>query len=312
MDTLKMTPAQLKQFEAAMNELERYRSLSETEKKHIIDMVMSSTFMDLRCDWAFKHVMNNPDILKMLLNDVLPEPVDSISHLPNEVDRLFAGDKDATMDVVCESGDHKFIVEIQQKKKEDFKNRMYYYGAAMSKSQLGKSCAYGALLPVYVICFMDFRFPHQVDQLIYRYALREESSGELYGNQLNIYFCELPRLRKKSMNGLNPLEGWLYLFKNLHTFAGAPEGMDERFVPVLEAARMNILPDADRLKYFRSMLTEEEKQDLIVSGYHNGLEDGAEQKAIEIAKQMLAEKLEPELICRVTGLTPEALAEQQL
>lgn len=308
MDTRKMTAAQLQQFEAILDEFEKYRDLTDDEKQQVIRAVMSGTFMDLRSDFAFKHIMQDTEILKMLLNDILPEPVDKITPQPNEIDRLFAGDKDATMDVVCESGDRKFIVEIQQKRKSDFKNRMYYYGAAMSQSQIKSgSPNYSILLPVYVICFMDFRFQHQADRLIYRYALRDEDSGELYGNQLNIYFCELPRLRKRSMGGMNPLEGWLYLFRNLHKFAEAPEGMDKRFVPVLASARMNSLPTKEQIQYFRSMISEDEKKILIESGYEYGLEDGAEKKAIEIARQMLAEGLSVELIARVTGLSEEEI-----
>lgn len=304
----KMTEDQFAKYEAVIAEFKKHREPTEEEKELLMELIMTGTFMDLRCDWAFKHIMQNKEILLMLLNDILPEPVDKITLQPNEINRLFEGDKDATMDVLCESGDRKFIVEIQQKKKRTFRNRMYYYGAAMSHSQLMRGDEYGKLMPVYVICFMNFMYAHQDDKLIYRYAMREEETGELYGNQLNIYFCELPRLRKRSMKGLNPLEGWLYLLKNLHKFAQRPEGMDERFDIVVEAARMNSLPDPEQIEYLMAMISEKEKKELLESGYENGLEDGAAQKAIDIARQMLAKGLDAQMVSEITGLTAEEIA----
>ena len=196
-----------------MNEFEKLRSLTPEEKELLIRHIMSGTFMDLRCDWAFKHVMRDEAILKMLLNDVLPEEVDEIDYDPNEIDRFSPEDKDATMDVLCHSRKtgKSFIVEIQQKRKISFRDRMFYYGAAMLASKVKRSEEYTRLRPVYVLCFMDFTYQHLSDQLVYRYAMRDEATHELYGNQLNIYFFEMPRLRKESMDGMNPLEGWLYL-----------------------------------------------------------------------------------------------------
>ena len=46
----------------------------------------------------------------------------------------------------------------------------------------------------------------------------------------------MPRLRKESMDGMNPLEGWLYLLRNLHNFADVPQGMDKRYARVVKAA----------------------------------------------------------------------------
>ena len=99
----------------------------------------------------------------------------------------------------------------------------------------------------------------------------------------------------------------MYLFRNLHKFAEAPEGMDKRFVPVLASARMNSLPTKEQIQYFRSMISEDEKKILIESGYEYGLEDGAEKKAIEIARQMLADGVAAGTICKYTGLSEEEI-----
>ena len=218
--------------------------------------------MDLRCDWAFKHVMKNTDILKMLLNDFLPEEIESVEPLPNEIDKMRPDDKNVIMDVLCHTVDGtEFIVEMQRKKKTTFKNRMLYYGASMLNAQLKPREPYSALKPVYVICFMDFKMHHETDQLVYRYSLCEQDTGERYNNLLSIYFCELPRLQASGIEGLDPVQSWFYILANMRIFAGKPEDMGKRYAAIVQEARMPGFPEEEELtKYFRNMITEEESR----------------------------------------------------
>ncbi len=179
--------------------------------------------------------------------------------------------------VICHSKrplDRTFIVEIQQKKTTSLRDRMLFYGAATLTKQVRREQPYKKLNPVYVICFLDATYKHTKDQLVYKYAMREEITQELLGDLLNVFFFELPRLKKKTMKGLSPMESWLYLLKNLHNFADIPEGMNQRFNPVLDAARMNALPRKEQLQYLRAMLSEDIKQDYYLGGYEEGVEAG--------------------------------------
>ena len=186
-----MTPEQLRQFEAIVDEFEKCRGMSREEKQLLIKQIMSDTFMDLRCDWAFKHLLQDKGILKMLLNDVLPEEIDEVELLPNEVDRFFSDDKNATMDVVCRNHrpmEKTFIVEIQRKRQRSLRDRMLYYGAASLTRQVRRGEPYRKLQPVYVVCFLDEEYQHSVPQLVYRYSMREETTNETYSDLLRIYF----------------------------------------------------------------------------------------------------------------------------
>ena len=304
-----MTDEQLKQDEAVVGEFEKYRSMTEEEKQLLAKQIMSGTYMDLRCDWAFKHVMQDKSILLMLLNDVLPEQVDEIETDPNEIDRFFEGDKDATMDVLCHcrSTGRRFIVEIQQQRKTSFRDRMFFYGASMMYSQVRRGQHYNRLKPVYVLCFMDFRYHHSEDRLVYRYSMLEQATHEPYGNQLNIYLFEMPRLHKKTMEGMSPLEGWLFLLKNMHNFAEVPEGMDSRFRRVLHAARLHALSDKEQLQYLRAMISEFEQKDLYDGGFEAGFEKGVEHGRQEIARALLHMDLPLADISSATGLSEEEL-----
>ena len=52
---------------------------------------------------------------------------------------------------------------------------------------------------------MDFKLKHDTNQLVYRYSMRENNTGELYENLLSIILCELPRLKAKKLKGLDPI-----------------------------------------------------------------------------------------------------------
>ena len=309
MENIKLTEEQMQVFLAVINEIEIYRNLSEEEKRILIRSIMERPYMDLRSDWAFKHLLQNKAILKMLIEDILDIKLSSVEHLPNEIDKTRKNDKNIIMDVLCKSADGKeeFILEMQRKKLSSFKNRMIFYGASMIHAQLKPRDSYINLKPVYVVCFMDFELEHKTDQLLYRYQMRENTSGELYGNQLTICLCELPRLKKTSIEGLNPLESWFYLLENMRTFAGRPEDLGKRYAPIAEAAMMHDLPGKEQVQYFRGMISDEEKQELYTDGFaegvKQGIEKGIEKNRIQTARAMLQDGMSVEAVSKYTGLT---------
>ena len=295
----------MQEFLNVVNEVERYRDLSDEEKEQLVLSVLEHPYMDLRCDWAFKHILQNLEILKMLLNDFLPEEIDTVSLQPNEIDKMRPDDKNVIMDVLCQSVDgRKFIVEMQREKKRSFKNRMLYYGASMIHSQLKRKQPYSALKPVYVICFMDYKMAHESEQLVYRYSLREHESGEPYGDSFSIFLCELPRLKEKSLEGLDPIHSWFYILTNMRIFAGKPEDMGKRYAVIAEAAQMRNLPVKDKIQYFRNMITEEERQDIGGAYYEDGYKEGTRDTVLKFKEAGVS----LEVISKATGLSPEEIA----
>ena len=124
---------------------------------------------------------------------------------------------------------------------------------------------------------------------------------------------------------VTPLEGWLFLLRNLHNFADAPEGMDKRFEPIVRAARMKDLPGKEQLQYFRAMISEDTKQDYYLGGYdagmeagyaegmEKGVEKGMEKGTIEgimlSARKLIASGMTRETVSRILELNEEQLKE---
>ena len=112
---LTLTPEQFEQYLAIANSIESLRLLSEEEKEALIYKIHSTPYIDLMCDWAFKHVFgHNEENLKMLLNDFLPEHIEHIEYESNELDPFKGDDKQIIMDVLCHTKTGKFVVEMQK------------------------------------------------------------------------------------------------------------------------------------------------------------------------------------------------------
>ena len=83
-----ITKEQYKLFEDILNEFEKLRTLSPEEKEDLIISITSRTYIDLMCDWAFKHVFGHDQRnLIPLLNDILSTDIATIDYDSNEIDR---------------------------------------------------------------------------------------------------------------------------------------------------------------------------------------------------------------------------------
>ena len=327
----KLTPEQQQRLFTILDKFNhQIRPLSQEEKEDIILRITSTEYIDLMCDWAFKHVFgHNKEHLMMLLNDFLPEPIigiDEINYDPNEVDIFKGDDKQVIMDVLCHTEKEQIIVEMQKSNSNEFRNRMVYYGASMISRQLKPGDKYDKMKPVYVICFMNFRLIHQTEQLVYRYQIREQDSNEMYGNQLQIYQCELPRFAGTHGQELSPVEEWFEILQNMVTFVNRPAHLNKRFDSIFEACRQNRLDEKDLEQYISAMITEHEKQSIAAAykeeGLREGMEKGMEEglkKGLEIgekkrmedkistARNLIALGVDMGVVSKATGISTEEL-----
>ena len=332
-----LTKEQLKLYYSVLEEFEHIRTLSREEKEALLLDILSRPFIDLLCDWAFKHVFgHNEQNLMLLLNDLLPETITGIEYDPNEIDRFKGDDKNVIMDVLCHTEDgRKIIVEMQRHDKRNIRNRLLYYGAAMTHQQLAPGADYGELMPVYVICFMNFRLAHEENKLVYTYTIKEEG-GEVYGNQITIMLCELPRLMKKTRKKMTPVEIWFDILQNMTNFAEKPEEYGAKYNSIFESSRQTPIPAQEKQQYLRSMFTEkiesvlsdEDRQAAWEEGKAAGMREAehilsdedrqaaweeGEARGEARARESMAKKLKelgikPEDIAKASGLSVEEVA----
>lgn len=310
-----LTPRQWEKYSPLIEEMQKLRTLSDEEKEQILLQIVSATYIDLLCDWAFKHVFgHNKENLIMLLNDFLPEKVVDIEYDSNELDLFSHDDKLVVMDVVCiTESERRILVEMQKSDKANFRSRMLYYGAGMLYRQMNRGDDYGSLMPVYIICFMNFTLRHESDQLVYRYEMRETDTHERYepskGKEslLSVFFCELPRFIRPAHHKMSAIEEWFDLLKNMNTFVTKPEHINKRFDGILESCRQSQLPEIEQIQYVRAMLSDREKKDIADAYLQRGLEEGIQQGIRQTAQRLLAAGASVELIQTATGLSAEEI-----
>ena len=101
------------------------------------------------------------------------------------------------------------------------------------------------------------------------------------------------------------MESWFYILRNIHNFAGIPEGMDSRYTRVFESAKTNLVPDKERLQYLRVMLSDYDKQDIAEAYFKEGVEKNRRENALA----MLADGVEEAKVAKYTGLSLEEIRE---
>ena len=132
--------------------------------------------------------------------------------------------------------------------------------------------------------------------------------GEVMTERVQYIFLELPNCREEPQAGAPIVDKICWALHNLPSFKDRPGVLEEEIFRLLfESAEIATFTPEEKIKYENDMTTERDIRNQISFARKEGKKEGAEQKAIEIARQMLAEGLSVELIARVTGLSEEEI-----
>jgi len=103
-------------------------------------------------------------------------------------------------------------------------------------------------------------------------------------------------------------ERFLYLMKNLPTFAEKPELWDDPyFNEFMEQATFASMTREEQDAYIASMKQKWDYKNTIDYAREEGREEGKESKAQEIARRMLEKKMSISDIVEITGLSAEQI-----
>ena len=229
-----------------------------------------------------------------------------MKYLPTNQDPVVSAQKFSLLDVLCEDQKgRQYIVEMQVAKRAGFEKRAQYYAAKTYSRQLNGGENYHDLKEVIFLAITDFvMFPDKKAYKSNHVILDKETlSHDL--KDFSFTFLELPKFTK----GIHELETmtdkWAYFFKHAEETneKELPQivGSDVVIEQAYEALNRFSMSEEDLNSYEREIKVE---MDTIAVLLNVRLEE-----RIEMAKKMLADKMDEAIIIRYTGLSKEELQE---
>lgn len=261
-------------------------------------------------DYGFKKLFGeepNKDLLLDFLNELLKEEQGQITDLTYlKTEHLGDSDIDrkAIFDLYCENEKgEKFIVELQKSKQNFFKDRTVYYSTFPIREQAKRADWDYELKAIYTIAILDFVFDsdeNEPDKFRYDIKLTDIETKKVFYDKLTFIYLEMPKFNKTVDELETRFEKWLFVLRNLNRLERVPDKLKEQiFEKLFETAEIaKFTPDQvrsyeDSLKYYRDL--------------KNSLDTASDERAFDIAKNMIKKGYSFLEITELTGLSKEQI-----
>ena len=287
-------------------------------------------YINLFTDYGFKKIFGeqpNKNLLLDFLNELLREEqgeIRDLTYLKTEQLGDTDLDRKAIFDLYCENErGEKFIVELQKSKQNFFKDRALYYSTFPIREQAKRADWNFELKAVYTVAILDFVFDEdkgQPEKYRYDVKLSDIETKRVFYDKLTFIYLEMPKFKKGLDELKTRFDKWLYVIRNLNRLERMPDALREKvFEQLFEAAEIarftpeQVLSYEDSLKYYRDLKNsldtafDEGKEE----GREIGRAEGGQQRALEIAREMLTEGDPVARVARLTGLPPAMVEELQ-
>ena len=156
----------------------------------------------------------------------------------------------------------------------------------------------------------DFR---DSENMITTVQLRTDNTNKVVIPNLRFIYVELPKFNKTLQESRdNLLDGFLYTIKHISEMTEKPKELYNQVLgDLFAAAELAKMSAEEQRIYTKIMTTEIDIRERLKEGMEEsmkkGMEKGGHDKALEIAKNMIAEGMPLETISRITGLTAQEI-----
>ena len=307
-------------------------------------------YIDPMVDFAFKRIFKdsgNKDLIIRPLNAIFSLDITDIDIGESEQLGLTEQERKSTFDMFCTTRDGKsFIIEVQLADQTFFMERAIFYSARSISHKAKRGKWDYDFKPVFFLGLMNFDIRHlepkliDPEQFIHKFSLREERTGELMSRYLRFAFLEVARFDKRREDCNSFEDRFLYLMKNLPTFADDPELWDDTdnyFTDLMKEATFASMTWEEQEQYIASMkqkwdyqntidfaenkgreagLAEGREKGLaeglekgIEKGLAEGLEKGIEQERLKNARNFKKLGVSISTIAEATGLSEDQIRE---
>ena len=267
--------------------------------------------MDIIFQAIFGEV-GSENITKDFLEKILKRKIEKISLDKNPIlRRELKDDKLGVLDIVTElDGKEKCNIEMQLIDKNNIIERMLYYWSKMYTKQIKAGDDYNKLEKTIVILIADFNIKG-LEEVEYHstWKIIETNSVKklILTDKFELDIIELSKIKGRE-NEKDQLLDWLIFLENPESerVARKMEENENLKEAVEKLDRISEDEKMQRIIELREKAIRDEHA-IYAKGVDDGLEKGAREKQIEIAKKLLKAKVEMEVIIETTGLTKEEI-----
>jgi predicted transposase/invertase (TIGR01784 family) len=251
-----------------------------------------SIFGDPKTDVIFKRIFGHEkhkDLLIALLNDLLSlqqgRHIIDVTYLTPEQLPAALDAKKSIVDVKCrDQSETEYIVEMQVFNIDGFEKRLVWNSAKAYVNQLDRGDKYPELADVVVIAICNFvlkpeRDPDGVYQvgLLSRWHPVDEFSGVKGFGHVRYALLELPKYEA----GDHPqtmVEKWAYFFLCAGQLTQVPADLSVPSISkALELARLAGLSRAERERYGRELMAQQDQRGMLSHAQKEGFDEGLAQ-----------------------------------
>ena len=302
---------------------------------------MFSKYLDPKNDYAFKQVFGtekNKKILIAFLNDmvVFEKPIVDVTFLKTHQDPEIASKKMSIVDVLCKDQDGTlYIVEMQVADQQGFEKRAQYYAAKAYISQMNSGDPlYQDLKEVIFLAITDFVMFPEKEAFKSDHVILDKDSFEHDLRAFSFTFLELGKFHKTQDQLVSMVDKWAWFFKNAATTSqedlAALFHEDTAIVEAYEAVN-RFHWNEESMMIYEDVLKRDRDHHAILNasmekgiakgiavgraegisvgrakgkaeGRAEGIAEGAHQKALDMAKKLLARGMSSEEVSELTGL----------
>ena len=271
-------------------------------------------YISLLTDFGFIRIFGtkpNKDLLINFLNSLFEgfQVIKDVKYLNSEhVGDVFA-ERKAIFDVYCENErGEKFIVEMQNAYQKYFKDRSLFYSTFPIREQAPKGADWNFKLErVYTVALLNFDLKEEAfdqDDINHDVGLLDKKTHKVFNDKLSFKYVEIAKFDKTEDELVTLYDKWLYVLKNLSRLDERPAALKEKvFTKLFEEAEIAKFTPTELKEYEDSLKAYRDVKNSI----DTALEKGREEKAIQIAKKMLAAGMDIDTIINMTDLSKDEI-----
>ena len=275
-------------------------------------------YISLLTDFGFKRIFGtdlNKDLLINFLNSLFngEEFIKDVKYLNSEnVGDVFT-ERKAIFDVYCENEQgEKFIVEMQNAYQTFFKDRSLFYSTFPIREQAPKGSDWNfCLKKVYVVALLNFKMSDEAfdaSDTIHTIALMDTKTNKVFNAKLMFKYVEVGRFDKTDEELTSLSDKWMFVLKNLSRLNNRPSSLREKiFSRLFDAAAIARFTPIELREYEDSLKAYRDIKNSLDTAEAKGREEGINIANLAIAKRMLSDGMDMELVLKYTGLTEKQI-----